>query len=220
MKSLLRPLFAKLTLALLIAGLMTARPVSADVLSTALPNNGSGGVFFDLTASGANDLSFEGFATYLGSATVGTPASIEVWVRPGSYVGFQGANTGWTLSETVIGFAAGTTTLTPDIFLANAISITQGSTVGIYLHSVTTGNGIRYTGTGAAPPQTVWGNADITFSGAHARTGAVSFGSTVFTPRTFAGNIIYSVSSIPEPASAITMLLLVAGSACLRTRRD
>ncbi len=175
MRKILQPMLAKLALALLAATLFSAGRASADVLSTAAPNNGSGGVFFDLTASGANDLLIERFATYLGSGTVGTPASIEVWVRPGSYVGFQVGSAGWTLSETVTGFAAGTTTLTSDIFLANAISIAQGSTLGVYLHSVTTGNGIRYTGTGAAPPQTVWGNADITLSGAHSRTGAVSF---------------------------------------------
>ncbi|HLO98254.1 MAG TPA: hypothetical protein VK171_06640 [Fimbriimonas sp.] len=114
----------------------------AQTLSTLGPNNGSGGVFFDLTPT-TNNLSFNSFATYLGSATVGTPASIQVWVRTGSYVGFTTANTGWTLYETVVGNAAGTSTLTAPIAFTTPISLTAGTTTGFYIHSVTSANGIR-----------------------------------------------------------------------------
>jgi hypothetical protein len=71
-----------------------------------------------------------------------------------------------------------------------------GSTTGVYLHSVTAGAGIRYTGTGAAPPQTTWSNADITLFGDVARTGNVAFGGTQFTPRTFSGTIQYSTTPV------------------------
>jgi PEP-CTERM motif len=186
----------------------------AQTLSTLGPNNGSGGVFFDLTAAG-NNLSFNSFATYFGSTTVGTPASVEVWVRSGSFVGFTTANTGWTLYETVAGTAAGTGTLSAPIAFTTPIALTAGSTTGFYVHSITAGNGIRYQGTGTTSTST-FSNADITLFSNVARTGAVSFGGSQFTPRAFSGDINYTVSSVPEPAS---MAALGLGLAALLRRK-
>jgi hypothetical protein len=55
--------------------------------------------------------------------------------------------------------------------LTSPIVLPAGTPNGIYLHSVTTGAGIRYTGTTAAPPQTTWSNADITLFSDVSRTG-------------------------------------------------
>jgi hypothetical protein len=179
------------------------------VVATAAPNNGSGGVFVDLTA-GPAALSVTSFATYI-TGTAGTARSIEVWTRPGSYVGNTGSNAGWTLSETVAATSAGTAVLSAHFALANPIAIGAGQTTAVYFHSITSGGGIRYNGTSAAPPVTTYTNGEITLFSDVARTGAVSFAGTANTPRTFSGEIAYDV--VPAPASLALVGLggLVAG---------
>lgn len=166
----------------------------AGGLSTAAPNNGSGGVFLNLTPAGAS-LFFDSFEVPT-AAAAGVPIQVEVWTRPGTYVGFTTSNAGWTLVQTVSG-TGGATTSTPVPFtLTPPITLLTGTTTGIYLHGITAGGGIRYTGTGALPPQTTWTNADITLFSDVARTGAVAFAGTAFTPRTFSGNILYSTTPV------------------------
>ncbi|MET0556033.1 MAG: hypothetical protein ABW221_23540 [Vicinamibacteria bacterium] len=185
------------SLASLAVALMTlAVPLAAHAggLSTAPPNNGSGGVFLDLTPSGAAVL-FDSFETPTNAAP-GAAIQVEVWTRPGSYVGFTTSNAGWTLTQTVSG-TGGATTSTPVPFtLTPSITLLAGTTTGVYLHGITAGGGLRYTGTGAAPPQTTWSTADLTLFSDVARTGAVAFAGTQFTPRTFSGNILYSTTPV------------------------
>jgi hypothetical protein len=178
----------------------------AQSLSTAPPNNGSGGVFLNLSPV-SSPLQFTGFSTYFSSAA-GTPVSVEVWVRDGTYVGFTGSSTGWTLVQTVSGTSAGSTIESAIINFAAPIQLAAGSTTGIYLHAITAGGGIRYTGTGAGGHPTTFSNADLSLFSDTSRTGAVSFAGTQFTPRTFSGTVTYSI--VPEPA---TTLLLGFGGA-------
>jgi hypothetical protein len=179
------------------AALMTlALPLAAQAggLTTAPPNNGSGGVFLDLTPSSAS-LFFEVFETPT-NAALGAPIQVEVWTRPGSYVGFTTSNTGWTLAQTVTGTGGATTSTFVPFTLTPPITLLAGTTTGVYLHSITTGGGIRYTGTGAVPPQTTWTNADLTLFSDVARTGTVAFAGTQNTPRTFSGTIQYSTTPV------------------------
>jgi hypothetical protein len=155
-------------------------------LTTALPNNGSGGVFIDLTPRGPAVEITQFDVAYTG--TTGSAVQVEIWTRPGSYVGFDGSPAGWTLHETVDGIRQGSTVWTP-LELRQPILIDR--LTGVYLHCITSGGGIRYTGTGANPPQTNWSNADLELFGDIARTGNVPFGGSLFTPRTFSGNIHY-----------------------------
>lgn len=185
----------------------------AQTLTTLPPNNGSGGIFFDLIPA-AGSLNFLSFATYFAN-TSGSAVSVQVWTRPGSYVGFQGSSAGWTLSETVAGVSAGSTVKSAPLVLANPILLGTGTTTGIYIHSITTGGGIRYQGTGSTAT-TTFSNADLTLFSAHSRTGAVSFAGSLFTPRAFSGDINYA-RVVPEPATLSVLGLGVA--ALLRRRR-
>jgi hypothetical protein len=196
----MRRLTVVLTLAVVLG---TTTPAPAQILSTLPPNNGSGGIFFQLTPS-TSDITFNAFATYF-SSTAGTPVSVEVYTRPGAYAGFTASNAGWTLLETASATSAGTTVLSTPVNLAAPFPITAGSTVSFYLHAITVGGGIRYQGTGTTSTSTFM-NADLTLFSDVSRTGAVAFAGTQFTPRAFSGDIIYSV--VPEPASLITFGLV------------
>ena len=190
-----------------------AMPAHAQSLQTAAPNNGSGGVFMNLTAAG-NALNITSFAAPFASAA-GNAASVEVWTRAGTYAGFTASNAGWTLVETVAAVSAGTTTFAP-ITLTSALNIGAGQTLAVYLHGITAGGGLRYTGTAAIPPTTLWSNADLSLFSDVARTGAVPFAGTSFTPRVFSGIVNYTV----VPAPGALALLAVAGLAGTRRRRQ
>lgn len=196
MSSWCRPRYTILTAVLLITG---QGVLQAQTLTTAAPNNGSGGVFLSLTAS-VFDLNFDSFAVPLASAA-GTSANIEIYQRSGAYAGFTASNAGWTLLGTVTTTSAGTTTFTAPIPLPSPFLLPIGSTMSFYLQGVTTGGGLRYTGTAALPPQTTWSNSDLTLFSDVSRTGNVAFAGTQFTPRTFSGNINYSIAAVPEPAT-------------------
>ncbi|MBL9030439.1 MAG: hypothetical protein JNM80_01855 [Phycisphaerae bacterium] len=189
---------------------MATGVASAGIITTAAPNNGSGGVFLQLTPA-TDPLEVTSFDVPFAGA-VGGAALVEVWVRSGPYAGFTASNVGWTLHETVSATAAGTLVFAP-VVLTTPLPIPMGTT-SIYLHGITTGQGLRYTGTTAAPPVTTWSNADVTLFSNISRTGAVPFAGTQFTPRTFSGNVNYNV--IPAPGS---LALLAAGGLLAARRR-
>ena len=151
---------------------------------TAPNNNGSGGIFLDLQPVGGR-LNLTGFDVPM-SSTPGTPTAVEVWTRPGSYVGFTGSSAGWTLVQTVSGVTQGQQSLAPFI-LATPLALPGDGITAVYLHSVVVDTGIRYTGTGSAPPQTLWSNPQIVLHSDTARTGSVAFGGGQNMPRTFSG---------------------------------
>ncbi|MCC5787952.1 MAG: hypothetical protein JJU33_14760 [Phycisphaerales bacterium] len=180
----------------MLAGLGTAASAQTGSLETTGNNNGSGGVFMDLSPF-SNLLSITEFEVAF-SGTSGSTVDVEVWVRPGSYVGFDASREGWTLAETVQGVRRGTNTLS-SLTLNDPVEVEPGVTTAIYLHAVTSGGGIRYNGTNANPPQTTWTNADLELFSDRARTGDIPFGSSLFMPRTFSGVIHYQLGAFCRP---------------------
>jgi hypothetical protein len=196
----------------LVAILFAAAPVAgfSQILNAApTANNGSGGVFMDMTPTSQN-LTITAFDTFFSSAGAFTA---QVWTRPGTYVGFTGSNAGWTLVDTIVGTSGGSAVLSA-VVLNNPFLLTAGNTTGVYL--IGTVNNIRYNGTAALPPNTTWSNADLTMVSAHTRTGGVPFGGSQFTPRTLAGDVRYTIEAVPEPA---TMAVLGLGALALLRKR-
>lgn len=192
----------KFTLSILITLLFSSSLFSQIVLSTSTANNGSGGVFLRLTTN-STGIVVSKFNTYFSSAA-GTNVAVEVWVRDGDYTGFTAANTGWTLLGTASAVSAGTATLAELNVASLNITLAATSVKSIYLHSITTGGGIRYTGTASIPPVTTWTDANIELFSNTTRTGTVAFAGTQFSPRTFAGSIEYNTTTLPVSWISIT----------------
>ncbi len=167
---------------------------SQIVLNTAAPNNGSGGIFLQLTTN-TSAITVSKFNTYF-SSTNGTPVTVQVYTRSGAYAGFTTSNVGWTLLGTASAISAGTTTAAPMDVASLDIKVPVSSTLSIYLHSITAGGGIRYTGTGTTSV-TTYNDANVTLFSDVSRTGAVAFAGTANTPRAFAGSIEYSLTTLP-----------------------
>jgi len=206
------------TIFLLAAMVVPGTSYGATLNAAPVANNGSGGIFMEMTAAGSA-ITVTGFDLFFGAGAPST-ASVEVYTRPGTYVGFDGDSTGWTLTQTVVANTVDAATLAP-LTLTSGITIGAGETLAVYLHSINSGNGIRYNGTGGEPPTTTWANADLSLFSDRARIGGVAFGSGLFTPRTLAGNVNYSVgaAAIPEPGTVSMLGLGLAGLVWMRRRR-
>jgi len=181
----------KLLLALTVVSVLG----QAATLTTTTSNNGSGGIFLELTSLGPQ-LNITGFETYYASVA-GSAVAVEIYTRPGTYAGYTASSVGWTLLETVNTNSAGPNRLAMAT-LSTPISIGAHETLAVYLAGITSGGGLRYTG-GLSVPQTTWSTAELQLVSAIARTTNVPFGGTQFTPRTFAGVLYYE--EVPEPAS-------------------
>ncbi len=179
-------------------GVLAANPLS---------NNGTGGVFLDLTPT-SQPLNLTAFATQFSNAAGGA-VNVEVWTRSGSYVGFTTSNAGWTLTQTATGTSAGTTTTSGDIALTSPILLPAGGTTAVYLHGLA-GSNLRYFGTGTTSLIN-FSNPDVALFTNIARTGSIAFAGTQFTPRAFVGTLTYEI--VPAPASLALLSLggLVAG---------
>jgi hypothetical protein len=172
------------------ASVIVGTPTPGDI-STAAANNGAGGIFLDLTPN--VPLRVISFETPL-AGTSGTPATVQIWTRPGSYVGFDGSSAGWTLTQTVTVTRQGSL-VNAMLQLEQPLTLPANQTTAVYLQEVMGAflNGVQYTGTAANPPQTSWSNAHLTLFSDVGRAGLTPFGGTRFSPRTFAGNVNYQV---------------------------
>jgi hypothetical protein len=189
-----------------VASFANAQSLTTNPPTTGLSGNFAG-IYLDLTAHASGPgLLLNQIESYVW--TTGTH-TIEVWTRPGSYVGFDANPSGWTLHSSYSVTATGSNTTPYLITLSSPILLPAGETVGFNIMSLT--GGVRYTG--GTNPQTTFTNSDLTLFSDRARSGA-AFGGSLFTPRAFAGTVHYS--PVPEPA---TLAALALGGACLLRRR-
>lgn len=206
------PIPLKATTALLLPILLFSS-ASAATLSTAAANNGSGGVFMTLTAT-ANDLSVTAFSFPLGGEE-GSGASIEMWVRTGSYSGFTDSSEGWTLFDTLSTSVGATSETWVSATLNTPLSLLEGQATSVYLHSITEDNRIRYTGQFDEPPVTSFNDAELTLtSDVGISSSTIPFSGNFNTPRAFSGTVEYEV--VPETSS---LALAGVGALLLGRRR-
>lgn len=175
--------------------------IAITLNANATANNGSGGIFTQLTTN-ANPITIQSFNTMYSSAA-GTSVTVEIYSRPGAYAGFTASNVGWTLIGTLTTTSAGTATIAPLNVTSLNINLLPSTTTSFYLHAITVGGGIRYFGTGTTS-MTNFSDANLALFTDVSRTGNVAFGGTQFSPRAFTGTIDYVISGPPDPCASIT----------------
>ncbi len=164
--------------------------IDPGTLTTAPANNGAGGVHMRLQAV-SQPLLLLAFDTPI-HGNSGIPVQVQVWTRPGNYIGHVDSADGWTLSQTVTGLSQGGD-LPAAFDLDVPIAVDSAGMVSVYLHSITPSAGIRYTGTASTAPQTTWNNDDIVLFSNTAMGGHEAFASNPATPRTFSGSLHYQI---------------------------
>lgn len=114
--------------------------VRSETLATPLDGmNGNEGIFFDIRV--AKDLVFTGLQVRFFNAD---PSSdFEIYVRPGTHVGFAGSAVGWTLIDTVTITSSGMDTTSGVGTFATPFPLAADSTFGVYVRRLG-GAGLRY----------------------------------------------------------------------------
>jgi hypothetical protein len=167
---------------------------TAQLLTTLAAGNGFSGTMFDVTAVG--NIEVNGFDMHFSST--GT-ASVEVWYRPGTFVGFETSNAGWTLVHTTTATALGTGVLSP-VPGSFTVNVPAGQTYGFYVTAASTGPQVNYTN------GSVLGNVFVQNADVQIKEGK---GGGYFTvtnsPRVFNGQMRYTKPGCTSPIIPVVM---------------
>lgn len=164
---------------------------SNTILTPTLGGNGSTGNMFDVVPNSNITLN----AVDMSISTIGT-VSVEVWYRPGTFVGFESANTGWISLITTTVNSPGTGTLVN--VSGFSVNLNAGQTYGLYV--TTNGGGVNYTN-GTAVGNTLASNGDITVKQGK---GGGYFGVTIAT-RNWNGRLYYIAQGCSSPMAPATV---------------
>jgi hypothetical protein len=151
------------------------------LLTTFADNNGSTGAMFDVRALNRVEI-----RSFDGNLPAGTRI-MEIYYRPGPYLGHETNASSWTLLGNVSVVSSGVGVPTP-IPIDVQVVIPAGETYAFYVTGIT-GTALRYT-TGTAVGAVYASDGNIEFLQGIGKS--YPFGST-FTPRIFNGNIHYDV---------------------------
>jgi len=139
------------------------------------------GEMFDVVA--INGLIITGFEAQMNAGT----GTYEIWYRPGTHVGFETSNTGWTLASTTSLTTNGPGVLTP-ITSTLSIPIPSGQTYAFYIVA-NTGPNVRYS-PGTTLGSVYASNSDIQIL--EGSTGNAYFAVNT-SPRAFNGKVKYYI---------------------------
>ncbi len=160
------------------SALITGGPaVNNNIVTLFTGNTGQAGNMFDIKA--VNTLTVDSF-----DINCSVSGLIEVWYRPGSYVGFISTTAGWTKVGDYTVTTSGMNN--PTRLPLGGVTVPAGQTCGFYI-TYASGTGMWYnSGTGS---NEVYTNADMTIEARHAG----SYFSVTITPRVWNGRVYYSV---------------------------
>jgi hypothetical protein len=189
------------------AVVLLSAPAAASSLSTTfVGGNIFDGNMFDV-AVGAKNIT----VTSLDVNVDLGPETIDVYIKTGTYVGFETNSAAWTLvsATPVTGLGAGAQTLVP----VSLFTLSSATTYGMYITIDTTVNATPYmTYTSGSD---VYSNSDLNITTGAGLGG--KFGSLNVIPgRSWNGTINYSVAGTPEPASFTLFVLAAPGFWLLR----
>jgi len=155
-----------------------------SLITTYAAGNGHRGIMFDITAT--NTITISSFDANLYSNTLPT---MEVYYKPGTYVGFGTDPTPWTLlGSHVVVYNAGAGNPTP--LPIGGLTINAGETYGIYLTSTSTSISINYSN--IPPALATYSDANIVVNGGIA--GEYPFNCTI-NSRMFNGTVHYTLGT-------------------------
>jgi len=187
-------------------------PLAANSITTTFAQNDSGsGAMFDLTI-GTTRITVNSLSVLDDASSALT---LDVYIKSGSYVGFDTTPAAWTLaSTTAVPTGAGATT--PTNVTLTPFTLAAGQTYGIYVTFTTTVGGPEMLYTRGS---NTYSNSNVTLSAGEGLNGL--FGATsVFPGRTWDGTINYTLatSAVPEPTSLALCALGAPGLLLLRRR--
>ena len=148
-------------------------------------NNGFAGNMFDVTNIGSGPITINSFDIHLGSGA-GTNHTVAAYAVLGGYAGNETNAAAWTLMGDVAVVSAGPGN--PSVMLAGGLTIQTGEVYGIYIFQTDGANVIQYTN-GA----NTYSDANVQIVAGLGRGTPIWTGG-IFNPRTWNGNIHYTVA--------------------------
>ncbi|QOC21742.1 hypothetical protein IC757_11910 [Wenzhouxiangella sp. AB-CW3] len=187
-----RVLLMLISLLLSIHSLASQTGEDSYSLETTTPDNGSGGIYLELT-SRDNHIAIGSFDIYL-EASAGTVLPVHVYTRSGSYQGHELNADSWELlgiMDTEV--ASDHTPVT--VSLPEPVRMPPRDTRAFHLLAVSASiqEGIRYTGTVFEHPTTQYENAHLQLFSELGTIATQPFQDRLFSPRTFSGAVHYRV---------------------------
>jgi hypothetical protein len=187
-----------------------AVPAQAVSLTTLFASNNSHtGNMFDVSVF-ASDITITSLAV---SLEAGANTSIEVWIKSGTYVGFEETQAAWTMVSSTAGVVSAGVDAATFVDVTD-FALSSGTMYGMYVTATDFGV-MNYTNDVAT-----YSNADLQLD-LGVGIGHPRF-TTVFSPRTWNGTINYELGAsnpVPEPGTlALFGFGLAAGAGRLRRK--
>ncbi|RMA56802.1 HYR domain-containing protein [Ulvibacter antarcticus] len=156
------------------------------VLELPIPGgNGNFGNMFDVNA--LNEVTVDSFDVH---GDVGLTFDVNVWFKTGTHVGFEADASAWTLLDTAVGIVSNGDGVVTPLNLTLGHTIPAGDTHAFFVSPI--GGGFNYhngTAVGAIA------GADANIEVLEGSAADEAFSGTIFAPRVFEGNVIYTAGA-------------------------